>query len=50
MLEIENSYKKELAKAKETGLQVQKQNEELKLKFDTEITNFSKQKESDALQ
>ena len=38
MLEAEANLRKELQKAKDQSIWISKQNDELKLKFDTEIT------------
>ena len=38
MLEAEANLRKELQKAKDQSILISKQNDELKLKFDTEIT------------
>lgn len=45
--ELETSLRKDLLKSKDTQSQLQKQNDELKAKFDTEITEFTQQKEQE---
>ncbi len=42
--------RKELQKSKESAAAIQKQNEELKAKFENEITTYNQQKESECIE
>lgn len=49
-MELETTLRKDLLKSKDTQTALQKSNDELKAKFDTEITEFTQQKETECIE